>query len=473
MPHSELNVLRRHVPNIVVSRFLENPDRPRGPESLSFLATVALFDISGFSSLGSRLSEDERRQSREPHSNANNVPVPPPTAPSSPLSSGSRSSSTTVLHGESKPSKSRISSILLGSPTVSNIFASSFRELSGKSTKGDDNSLEEEEELSPMRRRQSGMQSFSSTSMSFVHGSKTSIATQGIAVETLTTTLNKSLEPVIDVILKHGGDIIKFAGDALIVMWETEASRGEDTDAGELVYRAVCCALEALRTLEDAVVSNEHDSEHEHLNLLGMHVGIGVSNMTGNHVGGVLNRWEFYLSGDANRQMSFAEENARKGELALSPEAYEAMELRYGTLPELDVLCHPSGNYLIQEVPGDSPVFVPYSPSARMPPLESSPELIGFLRCYVPGAIVSHLQKGLALTPCRLNVTVAFVKLEGVIEIKDPHAQLQTIHQNLCTIQECAYKAQGMLRQFVIDDKGAVAIVAIGLPPFFHENNCK
>ncbi|KAK1946000.1 Adenylate cyclase type 10 [Phytophthora citrophthora] len=479
MPNSELNVLLRHVPNIVVSRFLENPDRPRGPESLPFLATVALFDISGFSSLGSRLSEDERRQSRETHSNANigaNSPVPPPVAaPSSPLSSGSRSSSTTLLHGESKPSKPRISNIILGSPTVGSILASSFRELSGKSTKGDDNSLEEEEELSPsdmMRRRQSGMQSFSSSSMSFVHGSKTSVATQGIAVETLTTTLNKSLEPVIDVIQKHGGDIIKFAGDALIVMWETEASCGMDTAAGELVYRAVCCALEALQALENAVTaSNEHDSEQEHLNLLGMHVGIGVSNMTGNHVGGVLNRWEFYLSGDANRQMSFAEENARKGELALSPEAYEAMETRYGTLPELDVLCHPSGNYLIQEVPGDSPAFVPHRPNTPKPPLESSPELIRFLRCYVPGAIVSHLQKGLALTPCRLNVTVAFVKLEGVIEIKDPQAQLQTIHQNLCTIQECAYKAQGMLRQFVIDDKGAVAIVAIGLPPFFHENN--
>ncbi|EEY61924.1 uncharacterized protein PITG_13897 [Phytophthora infestans T30-4] len=279
---------------------------------------------------------------------------------------------------------------------------------------------------------------------------KTSVATQGIAVETLTTTLNKSLEPVIQVILKHGGDIIKFAGDALIVMWETEASHGNVTPAGELVYRAVCCALEALHALKGT--DTEQDGEVSHEQLLGMHVGIGVSNMTGNHVGGVLNRWEFYLSGDANRQMSFAEENAKKGQLALSPEAYDALETRFGTLVELDVVCHASGNYLILETPGDS-------------------DLIGFLRCYVPGAIVSHLQKGLALTPCRLNVTVAFVKLEGVIEIKDAQTQLQTIHQNLCTIQECAYKAQGMLRQFLIDDKGAVAIVGIGLPPFFHENN--
>uniref|UniRef100_H3GKI0 Guanylate cyclase domain-containing protein n=1 Tax=Phytophthora ramorum TaxID=164328 RepID=H3GKI0_PHYRM len=429
---SELNVLLRHVPKIVVSRFLNKPERPRGPESCSFVAAVALFDISGFSSLGSRLSEDERRQSRDTNKNGNNTAVTGSVStPSSPLAAATspansnrpalsiRSSSGTMLHSEPKLSKSRISQPVMpslpsfSSPTAGNLFSARSSGRRESSVKGDDDSslADDEEALSPSdKMRQRRMTSSSSTSMSFRHGPKNSVATQGIAVETLTTTLNKSLEPVIDVILKHGGDIIKFAGDALIVMWETEVSRGEATPGGELVYRAVCCALEALQALGAAITSDGNESDQSHLQLLGMHVGIGVSDMTGNHVGGVLNRWEFYLSGDANRQMSFAEENAQK-------------------------------------------------------------DLIGFLRCYVPGAIVSHLQKGLSLTPCRLNVTVAFVKLAGVVEIADKQTQLQTIHQNLCTIQECAYKAQGMLRQFVIDDKGAVAIVAIGLPPFFHENN--
>ncbi|KAF4037524.1 ATPase family associated domain-containing protein 16 [Phytophthora infestans] len=460
---SELNVLLRHVPKIVVSRFVNNPDRPRGPESCSFLAAVALFDISGFSSLGSRLSEDERRQSRETRSNSNTGSQTSPVH----LSGKTRSSSARLLHSEAKVLKSRSSQpVLLTLPgTTGSLSSTSSRESARKEPSKDDSSSEEEECLSPrdmMRQRRQSSTLYSSFT------TKTSVATQGIAVETLTTTLNKSLEPVIQVILKHGGDIIKFAGDALIVMWETEASHGNVTPAGELVYRAVCCALEALHALKGT--DTEQDGEVSHEQLLGMHVGIGVSNMTGNHVGGVLNRWEFYLSGDANRQMSFAEENAKKGQLALSPEAYDALETRFGTLVELDVVCHASGNYLILETPGESPVSVLKHYNA-ITPLQASSDLIGFLRCYVPGAIVSHLQKGLALTPCRLNVTVAFVKLEGVIEIKDAQTQLQTIHQNLCTIQECAYKAQGMLRQFLIDDKGAVAIVGIGLPPFFHENN--
>ncbi|KAL4105942.1 hypothetical protein PRIC1_003997 [Phytophthora ramorum] len=490
---SELNVLLRHVPKIVVSRFLNKPERPRGPESCSFVAAVALFDISGFSSLGSRLSEDERRQSRDTNKNGSNTAVTGSVStPSSPLAAATspansnrpalsiRSSSGTMLHSEPKLSKSRISQPVMpslpsfSSPTAGNLFSARSSGRRESSVKGDDDSslADDEEALSPSdKMRQRRMTSSSSTSMSFRHGPKNSVATQGIAVETLTTTLNKSLEPVIDVILKHGGDIIKFAGDALIVMWETEVSRGEATPGGELVYRAVCCALEALQALGAAITSDGNESDQSHLQLLGMHVGIGVSDMTGNHVGGVLNRWEFYLSGDANRQMSFAEENAQKGQLALSPEAFDALDARFGTLPELDIVCHRSGNYLVQEVPGDSIAVNPHPQSVVSPPLEPRADLIGFLRCYVPGAIVSHLQKGLSLTPCRLNVTVAFVKLAGVVEIADKQTQLQTIHQNLCTIQECAYKAQGMLRQFVIDDKGAVAIVAIGLPPFFHENN--
>ncbi|GMF19466.1 unnamed protein product [Phytophthora fragariaefolia] len=478
---------------------MNNPQRPREPESFPFLAAVALFDISGFSSLGSRLSEDEHRQNRDTNSSTSNnsTGVNASPAPTSPLtvgftpalgrqslSSASRSSSGTKLHNEMKATKSR--SLQPCSFVPGNISSSSHRELSARrdlsarsSMRVDDETSlkDDDEDICPSDKmrtlRQNGAPfSSSSSSMGFVHSSRSSIATQGIAVETLTTVLNKSLEPVINVILKHKGDIIKFAGDALIVMWETEASRGKVTPAGELVYRAVCCALEALHALEVSTrVNDEHDNEHSYLKLLGMHVGIGASEMSGNHVGGVLNRWEFYLSGDANRQMGFAEEIAKKGQLALSPEAFDALEERFGTLPELDIVSHKSGNYLVQEVPGDTPTFIPQRISIAFPVREPTAELIGYLRCYVPGAIVSHLQKGLTLTPCRLNVTVAFLKLEGVIEIKDEQKQLQTIHHNLCTIQECAYKAQGMLRQFVIDDKGAIAIVAIGLPPFFHENN--
>lgn len=227
------------------------------------------------------------------------------------------------------------------------------------------------------------------------------------------------------------------------------------------MYSAVRCALEALRVLEAISVSNGN------LSTLGMHVGIGVSTVTGNHVGGVLNRWEFYLGGDANRQVSCAEQDAKKGQIALSPEAYAALiDARESLAIEVDVGTTPSGNHIVWSVSQSPHHRRQWTPSVR-----ASRELIPFLRGYVPGTISSYLQKGLVLNPCTRNITVVFIKLEGVHEMTDAAEQLEHVQKYLCLIQESAYKVQGTLRQFVIDDKGAVAIVVIGLPPFYHENN--
>lgn len=240
-------------------------------------------------------------------------------------------------------------------------------------------------------------------------------------------------------------------------------SLGTASAPGVLTYRAVKCALEALGVLACASSCDPNTSQ------LGMHIGIGVSQVTGSHVGGVLDRWEFYISGDANRQMSLAEGRANKGQVALSMEAYSALAA--------SVAGHELANVRVQAAVLSDGVHVvselSHSPYARTQPPALKPprSLIPLLRCYVPGTIVSCLQRGLALTSCARPVTAVFIKLDGIIEIQDDAEQVQEIQRVLCIIQESVYKVQGTLRQFLIDDKGAVAIVVIGLPPFYHENN--
>uniref|UniRef100_K3WME2 Guanylate cyclase domain-containing protein n=1 Tax=Globisporangium ultimum (strain ATCC 200006 / CBS 805.95 / DAOM BR144) TaxID=431595 RepID=K3WME2_GLOUD len=444
----ELSVLVRHVPRIVVSRFIKKPERLRGPESITFTGVVALFDISGFSSLGSKLSDDERSQINSTQTNSHKMRT------SLPL--GLMERPTREQPGQTQEAKLQ------------------HRNSCYRSSEGSANEDSEAANLAALprdlmaQRRQSAnlllaSESIGQRSVSFISRSKPA-APQGVAVETLTKTLNQTLEPVIDVILQHGGDIIKFAGDAIIVLWETEASLDEVTPPGYLTYSAVRCAMEALQVLESMSIKIRGGS---HLSTLGMHVGIGVSQMTGNHVGGVLNRWEFYLGGDANRQMSSAEEDAQKGQIVISREAYKALLDAKDSLDiDLTTIATAKGNYLVQHVSRSS-----YHRRRRLSNLRPTRELIPFLRGYVPGTISSYLQKGLVLNPCTRNITVVFIKLEGIKEIGDPSEQLEQVQRYLCLIQESAYKVQGTLRQFVIDDKGAVAIIVLGLPPFYHENN--
>ena len=41
----------------------------------------------------------------------------------------------------------------------------------------------------------------------------------GSGAEHLTAFLNDTLRKLISIVLLHGGDIVKFAGDAMIVIW--------------------------------------------------------------------------------------------------------------------------------------------------------------------------------------------------------------------------------------------------------------
>lgn len=155
----ELNVLVRHVPRIVIANFMSKPERLRGPQSTSFLAVLALFDISGFSSLGSKLGDDERD----------------------------------LVNG-------------YGAFDSSKLRAQSDRSVLRDSKLRSQDHMESLPRETMMLKRQSG---------SFAHRTRRSAISQpnpaprGQAVETLTTTLNKTLEPVIEVISQHGGDIIK------------------------------------------------------------------------------------------------------------------------------------------------------------------------------------------------------------------------------------------------------------------------
>src|SRR5437588_2186900 len=59
-------------------------------------------------------------------------------------------------------------------------------------------------------------------------------------VEELTQMLNDYFGQIIKIVAAHGGDVVKFAGDALLALWQTEDA-SEDLTA--LTLRASQCAL--------------------------------------------------------------------------------------------------------------------------------------------------------------------------------------------------------------------------------------
>ena len=93
---------------------------------------------------------------------------------------------------------------------------------------------------------------------------------------------------------RHGGDIVKFAGDAVTIVWLTRTSssvRGdgwvENIQAAATL--ACACALDLHHLCPYEGIRG--DSEEESC-MLDLHMGVGVGEMVGIHVGGINDRWE-------------------------------------------------------------------------------------------------------------------------------------------------------------------------------------
>jgi class 3 adenylate cyclase len=106
--------------------------------------------------------------------------------------------------------------------------------------------------------------------------------------------------------------VISFAGDGLLAVWP---ATGEDQDLALATCRAGRCAL--------AVQAALHGYQTLDGLKLSLRIGVGAGEVIGLHVGGVGGRWQLLLSGAPLVQGGLAEQQAARGEVVLSSEAWE------------------------------------------------------------------------------------------------------------------------------------------------------
>lgn len=220
----------------------------------------------------------------------------------------------------------------------------------------------------------------------------------------------------------------------MIAVWETEWSLKKQTDLGILVYHAMQCAVASIEAIH-LVEANDDQPV-----VLDMHCSIGVSRVYGNHVGGLGDRWEYYLSGDGCEQMYKAEQDAKKGQVAFSKECFEAVQKINGI--SLDATMLESSNYLLDNLSGD----IPPLETMTIPKIDAN--LSQRLQCYVPGPVQYSLEAGgNEVGGCMRTITILFIKLNGNISQYDPEKQLQSIQNVFSVIQEATNHVQGKMPQ--------------------------
>jgi len=261
--------------------------------------------------------------------------------------------------------------------------------------------------------------------------------------EELTRILNLYFGQMIDIVARHGGDIAKFAGDAMIALWPV--SKPEDLPRA--VYQVAACSLLLQRQL--------HAYEVVPGRRLAMKLAVGVGEVKVQHVGGVFDRWETILSGAPLGQVGIGNDHAHPGDIILSPEALAVMPFEVVGEPRPDGCLALTG---LTEVAEPFP----------MADIEPRPETAATLRAFLPGAIRGRVDAGQGEWLGELRrIAVAFVNLSGF----EVDTSLARAHEAFRALQIALYRFEGSINKISIDDKGASVLAVMGLPPLAHEND--
>ena len=267
------------------------------------------------------------------------------------------------------------------------------------------------------------------------------LAAQGPAgTEHLTQILNVYFGRIIDIVDFWGGDVVKFAGDALIALWPCAEVEGA---LALVTRRATAAALELQRELNNYDVGD---------NLrLAMKVSVGAGTVSCSHLGGVYERWEFLLAGAPLEQVGVANGLANPGDVVVSAAAMAYLDTDIESTPLAEGAFRVRGT-----VARVTPLATP------MVPL---PGAAAALRRYIPGAIRTRLDANQTewLGEQR-RLSVIFINLPSFnadTPVADADAAMKAMQMAL-------YRFEGSINKISVDDKGASLIAVLGLPPLGH-----
>lgn len=159
-------------------------------------------------------------------------------------------------------------------------------------------------------------------------------------------TINSYFQKIVDLVEAFGGDILKFAGDALFAEWQASISNPLESGDGisiagnsqcsiepwhglgleECVLTAAACGARIVDECSDYPVYESGGTSGKLVTSLNVHCGIGFGEVVGVHVGDKQSRMEYLILGDPIEQVAEAIKVASQGEVVASTEALIILE---------------------------------------------------------------------------------------------------------------------------------------------------
>eukprot|EP01137_Pigoraptor_chileana_P035829 Opistho-2@30472 len=270
-------------------------------------------------------------------------------------------------------------------------------------------------------------------------------------IEQLCDYLNQYFTKMINIIEPMGGDVIKFAGDAIQVIWS------HDPKSGVAYEHTICvacqCAFELTATLNRFQIDTDL--------VLSLHIGVGAGKLFGLHVGGVNGRWEYLIAGDAVNELKDTVDEAKMGEVAVSEGAWACAQKIFagGKRGKAYVL-----SALTNRIPSDAMIPIP-RPAAAV-----ETQFLECVKSYIPAVVnARYIAKGMAFLAENRRLTVLFARIPS-LTFTDAKS-IDPAHKATVLVQQVVMRHEGTMHQFMVDDKGAVMLASFGLVA--HENDAQ
>lgn len=263
-------------------------------------------------------------------------------------------------------------------------------------------------------------------------------------VEQLSRVLDSYFGSMTEIALEHGGDVVDFVGDAIVVMWP---------DSGEpsaCAAAAVACGLALQAALRDVTQATGLSLQQR--------VSISAGELLQFTVGGADNKWRWLLAGAPMRQAAACNHLARPGQVLVCDSAWALVSKRCrGQV--LD-----SGHAVAERV------LLP-APPARAMPQPRGAETLAQLEEFVAQPLLERFQAGHWdwLGEFR-NICAVFIGLPQ-LDLAAPGVPEQVQEATACAQREFT-RYGGSLQSVVMDDKGITLFAAFGLPGHSHEDDC-
>ncbi|KAL6077191.1 Guanylate cyclase domain-containing protein [Balamuthia mandrillaris] len=359
--------------------------------------------------------------------------------------------------------------------------------------------------------------------------------------------LKRFFTELLGLVEEYGGDVIKFAGDALLIAWSSQHDIADCSEVSSSSEGALqqnnCTSLEStvsLATRFATVASqfkwklNMAEEEDSFINELAadkaifsilqnatlcVKVGVSAGEVVAMQLGGVNGRWEYLLAGKPLSEIASTESDAAVSTVVVTSGVWSMLNSKNKQQPHLNeekaneqeeesdeyvAVRFPSGNFLIrpkenedfslkqttekegkgeEEQQNDQllPIskFLPnvtvgdalflalriHEERARINhSISAMKQGANWMQGYVPVPLRKWLEEGHSLHHLAdiRQTTVLFIELCGLdtstIECFEP------LQNALSCAQEVLFHYKGALRQFIVDDKGAVFVAVFGLP---------